>query len=74
MVEADPDGKPMQIHLILNWVEELNTRVPRRDDGRSRACEVARIAQLDVRMAGNRVDSSARQPLGGKRPDKPKTD
>ena len=23
MVEADPDARPTQIHLVLNWIEEL---------------------------------------------------
>lgn len=23
MVEADPDARPTQIHLVLNWIQEL---------------------------------------------------
>jgi Tol biopolymer transport system component len=28
MVEADPDAKPTQIHVVLNWAEELKRLVP----------------------------------------------
>ena len=27
MVEADPDARPTQIHVVLNWLEELKQRV-----------------------------------------------
>jgi hypothetical protein len=28
MVEADPDAKPTQIHVVLNWLEEVKRMVP----------------------------------------------
>jgi serine/threonine-protein kinase len=30
MVEADPEAKPTQIHVVLNWLEELKQRVASR--------------------------------------------
>jgi hypothetical protein len=28
MVEADPDAKPTQVNVILNWTDELRRQVP----------------------------------------------
>jgi len=28
LVEADPDARPTQIHVVLNWTEELRQRLP----------------------------------------------
>jgi hypothetical protein len=29
MVEADPNARPTQVHVVLNWLEELKRLVPR---------------------------------------------
>jgi len=33
MVEADPDARPTQIHVVLNWVEELKRLAPAKSGG-----------------------------------------